>query len=394
VSDVDQLQRRRIRASGEGSLYRRTRRARDGRPYTRWVAQISLGGREGRRIVRRVCETKTEAKAALVEMLTPARPTPPQQLQPLGAYLRRWLAETAAPSVSANTLRGYEDALAHLEPIADVPLAELTPEDIERALAGMTTRRLHARKQEPASPKTVRNVQIFLRRALGHAEQRGHIERNVARLVPLRRVPRHHVEALTPERARAILEAVAGDRYAAAYALALCGLRASEILGLAWSDLDKGRTVATVRYQLSGSGLKAKRVQLKTAASEKPVPLPSFVTERLVTHHSAQMRERAAAGVPTEEGLVFVTLRGLPVAQSWLTKHFQALLSAAGLPTMRLHDLRHGAASLLVGAGVHPRVAQQLLRHASSKTTTEIYSHVTAAQERQAAEVLERAVAG
>ena len=79
---------------------------------------------------------------------------------------------------------------------------------------------------------------------------------------------------------------------------------------------------------------------------------------------------------------------------SWLTQHFQDLLAAAGLPKMRLHDLRHGAATLLLGAGVHPRVAQQLLRHASSKTTTEIYSHVTAAQERQAAEVQAAALVG
>jgi integrase len=114
----------------------------------------------------------------------------------------------------------------------------------------------------------------------------------------------------------------------------------------------------------------------------------------LLAHHSAQLLERAAAGVPTEEGLVFVTPRGLPVSNAYLTKHFQALLTTKGLPTMRLHDLRHGAATLLVGAGVHPRVAQQLLRHASSKTTTEIYSHVTAAQERQAAEVLEAALVG
>ena len=110
------------------------------------------------------------------------------------------------------------------------------------------------------------------------------------------------------------------------------------------------------------------------------MPLPSFVTARLLAHHSAQLLERAAAGVPTEEGLVFVTPRGLPVSNAWLTKHFQALLVGTGLPTMRLHDLRHGAATLLVGAGVQPRVAQQLLRQASSKTTTEIYSHVTAAQ--------------
>ena len=149
---------------------------------------------------------------------------------------------------------------------------QLQPEDIERALAGMTTRRAHAKKQEPAAPKTVRNVQVFLRRALGQAEQRGHITRNVAKLVPLRRVPRHHVDPLTPERARAILAAVKGDRYEAAYALAFCGLRAAEILGLAWADLDEGRTVATIRYQLAGSGPRATRVQLKTAASEQPVP--------------------------------------------------------------------------------------------------------------------------
>ena len=74
-------------------------------------------------------------------------------------------------------------------------------------------------------------------------------------------------------------------------------------------------------------------------------------------------------------------------------KHFQALLERAGLPRMRLHDLRQGAASLLVGAGVHPRIAQELLRHASSKTTMEIYSHVSAAQQREAVEVLQRALA-
>ena len=127
---------------------------------------------------------------------------------------------------------------------------------------------------------------------------------------------------------------------------------------------------------------------------EKPVPLPPFVSSRLIAHHAAQLRQRFAAGVRTEEGLVFVTPRGLPVSNSWLTQHFQDLLAAAGLPKMRLHDLRHGAATLLLGAGVHPLVAQQLLRHASSKTTTEIYSHVTAAQERQAAEVLQAAMVG
>ncbi len=60
---------------------------------------------------------------------------------------------------------------------------------------------------------------------------------------------------------------------------------------------------------------------------------------------------------------------------------------------MGLHDPRHGAASLLVGAGVHPHIGQELLRHASSKTTMEIYSHVSAAQQREAVDVLQQAIA-
>jgi site-specific recombinase XerD len=112
---------------------------------------------------------------------------------------------------------------------------------------------------------------------------------------------------------------------------------------------------------------------------------------RLRSHLERQQQERPDEA--PSNGLVFVTERGYGVNGSWLTKHFQALLERAGLPRMRLHDLRHGAASLLVGAGVHPRIAQELLRHASSKTTMEIYSHVSAAQQREAVEVLQRALA-
>lgn len=124
------------------------------------------------------------------------------------------------------------------------------------------------------------------------------------------------------------------------------------------------------------------------------MPLPPFVVERLVAHRARQDAERPVAVLRDEDrGLLFVTPSGYAVNGSWLTKHFQALLAEAGLPRMRLHDLRHGAASLLVGAGVHPRIAQQLLRHASSRTTMDVYAHVSAAQEREAADVLQRVLA-
>lgn len=376
--------------SGEGSVWKRTRKRPDGREYVRWVAQVSFGSRDDRRIVRRIFATKGEAREALTGMLAGRS----LSRQPLGAYLRSWLDETAGPSIAPNTRRGYEAVIAEFAPIASIPLSDLTAEDIEACLNRMTAKRHGQEEAKDASPKTRRNALAMLRRALSVAERRGHITRNVARMVEAPRVPRRSPDAMTPDMAKAILAAVEGDRYEAAYALALCGLRLSEVLGLAWEDVDETTGSARVRYQIVGSGQGARRAQLKTRASEAPVPLPPFALSRLKKHHDAQRLERIAAGLPTEDGLVFVTLRGYAVSGSWLTKHFQQLLIDAKLPKLRIHDLRHGAASLLAAAGAHPRVAQALLRHASSRTTLEVYTHVTATQEREAAELLERMVAG
>ena len=187
--------------------------------------------------------------------------------------------------------------------------------------------------------------------------------------------------------------AIAGDRLEAAYAIAFMGLRSSEILGIARSDLDLDNGTLTIRCQISGSGRRAARVETKTAASAATIPLPPFIVDRLRAHCVRQAAERPF--VPFGDSLVFVTGKGLAINGSWFTKHFQSLLLRASLPTMRLHDMRHGAASLLVDAGAHPRVAQELLRHApGSRVTMERYAHVTAGQQREAADLLEKAVAG
>jgi integrase len=379
---------RKQRPWGEGSIYRR-------RKTGPWMAQLSIGGTRERRYLRRTArevgypDSRRGALAVLEDLKAELRDGLQLSRQSLGDYLRSWLDETARPAISANTYRGYEDVLAHLAPLANIPLRDLTAEDLESTFNHMVVRR--GKTEEPASAKTVRNAQIMLRRALNSAEMRGHVRRNVALQVPLRRVPRNPLPALTPEMARRILAAVTGDRYEAAFALAFIGLREGEILGLAHEDIDLQACTVNVRYELVGSGSAATRHQLKTRASEATVPLPALVVARLRAHLERQLQERPDEA--PDDGLVFVTERGYAVNGSWLTKHFQALLQRAGLPRMRLHDLRHGAASLLVGAGVHPRIAQELLRHASSKTTMEIYSHVSAAQQREAVEVLQRALA-
>lgn len=378
--------------SGEGSLYRRERTRPSGQVYVRWIAQVSYGPRHERRIVRRVRRTRAEAKAALEEMLGPQ-----SQRRYLGDWLRSWLHETAGPSLAPNTIRGYEFVIASLAPLHAITLPELTAEDIEGALNRMVSAR-HVKKPEdvkPASAKTRRNALAMLRTALGVAHQRGYVNRNVALLVKMPRVPRRDIPVLTPPIARAVLKAVEGDRYEAAYALGLCGLRIGEVLGLAWQDVDLDAATVDVRWQAVGSGKRAQRAQLKTRASAAPVPLPPFVVERLTEHRRAQREERLAKGWPrTDEGHVFITERGFVVNGNWLSKHFTKLVEAAGLPSMTFHGLRHGAASLLAAAGTHPRVAQQLLRHSTTRTTLDAYTHVTRGQEREAADALERMVAG
>lgn len=364
--------------AGDGSLYRRTRTRPNGETYTRWVAQASFGGRDDRRIVRRVCRTRAEAKAALEEMLHPV----PASRVALGAYLRSWVDERA-PNLARNTTRGYRHVIPHWSPVAHVALSDLTPEDVATTLAGMTL-----------GPKASRNALGMLRAALATAERRGHVARNVARLVDTPKVPRTERDAMTPERARAILAAVDGQRYAAAVALGLCGLRMGETLGLAWADLElEGPTPsATLHNQLVGSGRRGGLAPLKTAGSAATVQLPRFAVEALRTHRAAQREERIAAGIATSEGLVFVTRRGYGVHQEEVRRMLRDALAKAGLPAMRYHDLRHAAATLLVAGGAAPRVAQSLLRHATSRMTMETYTHVSRAQEREAADLLDRLV--
>lgn len=380
------------RLPGEGSLFRLETTRPDGTKRVRWRASVSYGGRSERAYRTRTCRTREEAKAALRELLDDqgARRNPSRQS--LGDYLRSWLADTVKGS--ANTRRVYEDQIAHLEPIAGVRLDALTADDVERTLNGMTSRRKYG-GGGPASAKTVRNVHSMLRTALQVAVDRKKLRDNVALVVamPELRAPKRDVE-LTPELARAVLAAIAGDRMEAAYALCFMGLREGEVLGLrAPMDLglDGDDPWVWPRMQNLGSGPKARMDVLKTAFSDEPLVIAGFVASRLRAHLE---RERTSRKVLGADGwLVFVSESGYAVNASWFSHHLEALCRKAGLPLLTPHDLRHGAATLLAVANVHPRVAQHLLRHASERTTSQIYTHVTRRQDRQAADALDRLIA-
>jgi integrase len=169
------------------------------------------------------------------------------------------------------------------------------------------------------------------------------------------------------------------------------GLRQGELLALRWADVDlEGRRLA-VRGSLhrpAGGGWTVE--EPKTTRSRRPVVLAPLAVRALVAHRCRQGAERRAAGPRwADHDLVFPNRVGRPLAnQNLISRDFRPLLERLGLPRIRFHDLRHTAATLLLEAGVHPKVVSELLGHADVGTTLDLYSHVSPAMHAAAAQAL------
>jgi integrase len=125
----------------------------------------------------------------------------------------------------------------------------------------------------------------------------------------------------------------------------------------------------------------------KTARSRRTVPLPPQLVHALEEHKEQQEKERVAAGsLWRDSPCVFTTPIGTPVDPRNDYREFKKLLGKAGLPPVRLHDLRHTAASLLIAQGVPARVVMEILGHSQIALTMNTYSHVAPEVSREAAD--------
>ena len=131
--------------------------------------------------------------------------------------------------------------------------------------------------------------------------------------------------------------------------------------------------------------------QVKTRSSRRQVLLVGVAVEALRRHLANQREERRLLGpVWEEQGLVFPNTVGRPLHSSnFLQRSFYPLLERAGLPRIRFHDLRHSAATLLLGLGIHPKIVSELLGHSQIGITLDLYSHVTATMQQEAVRAFE-----
>lgn len=315
----------------------------------------------------------------------------------VGQFLDEW-AVYKHGNTRPNTARSYTDTVRlHLKPeLARSRLDKLTPLDVQRALKAMG--------DSGKSANTVKYALRVLRMALNQAVAWGYVPRNVAEVVEPPRVEKTDLTVWTAAQVVRFDSEAKGHRLGAALMLAaLTGLRRGEVLGLTWTDLDIESGTLQVRQQVvevrevpqegrAGTGSRGRLAltltlaPLKTAASRRVIALSPGTLRLLEDHRTRQEADRLKGGAAWQNtGLIFTMPDGRMVFPHHLGEVFRALTVKAGLPPIRLHDLRHTAASLMIQRGTSPKVVSGHLGHTNVAFTLNTYTHLYDEQRRAAA---------
>lgn len=306
-------------------------------------------------------------------------------------YMKKWLETAARPRLRDNTYREYEGLLyRYVSPtLGGKRLSEVRPLDIQSLYAAMSEKNLSAR--------TVRFTHSVLSSAFKQAVRWRMLSQNPCGSVELPRKVSQEMQSLTPIEAARFLAEAANDRWVALFVLALAtGLRPSEYFGLKWSDVDLEQGLVTVQRSLIWRSYKSGDWYFgepKTARSRRRIPLPDSVVRALIQHKRRQAEERLKEGAAYKNlDLIFATSEGQPLIRlNVIQKHFKPILERAKLPaTLRLYDLRHTCATLLLAANENPKVVSERLGHSSITLTMDVYSHVLPDMQQGASDKLER----
>lgn len=359
--------------NGAGSIWQR----KDGRFEARVYVPQPDGTRKRKTVYGATWEECDEKRQELVHRDRQGIPTPSRSAK-LSEWLPYWLEEHINPNRKRTTYIKYEmHVRLYLVPLLGTRrLESLTTANVRRMLSDVT-------KQSSAA--TAKESHRVLRTALAAACREELISRNVVQLVPAPRVEPRELRPWSLDETLTFLEAARTDPLYTAFVLAVAlGLRRGEILGLQWKDVDLDRRTLTVRTTLNRGG---KELYLDTTKNRRArvIPIPLMCVAPLRWQRLRQADRRATAGAEWHESdYVFTTRSGRPIEPRNLYRSFLRIASSAGLPQIRLHDTRHGCASLLFAAGVAPRTVMEILGHSQIAVTMNVYTHVSDADRREA----------
>jgi integrase len=324
-----------------------------------------------------------------------------EHVDPHRMTVRQWLMtwlDATRQQVAPRTAERYAEIVnGFIVPaLGKLPLTKLAPVHIQEAhnIWAADGGRRDA-KPGGLSPRTRRHIHRILSAALARAVEQQLVARNACDAFKKRlpKVERREMTALTAEQSARLLVALWHTRvyWPALIALAT-GARRGEILALRWRnlDLDHGTMRIVESLEQTKAGLRAKPPKGEKA---RAVTLPGFAIDELRRLRRVQAESLLALGV-RQDGNTLLCARadGEPLQPRSLTHEFARLVGRIkDLPRVRFHDLRHSHATQLLLAGVHPKIAQERLGHSTISVTLDLYSHVTATMQEDAAAKIDAA---
>lgn len=366
------------RGRGEGSIYWVESR-------NRWMAKLPLEHGKSKYFTGKTYgEVQRKLNQAQLEQQQGVLASGPKQT--VRDFLNYWLEDVHRATLKVSTYAMYRRHLDnHIIPhLGHIQLQTLKVDQVQAFLSKL--------QKEGLKASTIRLIFVILDAALKDAIRWKRLVVNVCEGAKLPRQTKREVPLLDQEQARRFLQAAQGNRLDCIITLALTSaMRLGEILALRWEDVDvEGRVLQvrrTVDY-IKGQGWV--EGEPKTESGRRKILLTQIAVDALRAHRLAQLEARLKAGEDwKEQGLVFPNRNGGYFRRPRLYAIFKKLLQEAGLPDMRFHDLRHNAATILLGMGVQMKTVQEILGHGSIVTTMNIYGHVLPSAHQEAMEEMD-----
>lgn len=348
------------------------------------------------------------------------------QAPTVGEYLTSWLAHL---SIDPNTIRGYESHVrVHLIPhLGHILLEALRPRHIKAMFAAIEARnreiveakasddpdmRASVRGIRPTGPATCQRIRATLRKALNDAIPEELVTINAAMYVdtpaerarPIvwtdERVARWRATGTVPgpvmvwtdEQIVDFLDYVADedpDLHPMFHLIAYRGIRRGEACGLLEAEVRLGSGEVSIVNQIATHGYQTVQKKPKSATSNRDLVIDDDTDAVLAAYHARKAAHRLATGPAwPDTGLFFTSPDGTAWHPNAVTARFRRLVRKAGLPPIRLHDLRHSAATIYLAAGADVKVVQEMLGHTTSTLTRDTYQSVLPELHRQAADAV------
>jgi integrase len=373
---------------------------RTGKPVVRYQLTVDAGVNPetgARQQIRRRYTTEAQARRALSEIGDQAatgRFVPRREIT-VGEVITGYLAGRHRLRASSREKLAYD--LAPLrERHGDLPVQRLSKADIDALVSDLVaggTKTAKGRVRSPWGAVAVNKVTQSISMLLADAQRQGLVARNVAEHVDRIESPHKGIDTYTDDEVRELLAAIADDRLAHAWELALSGLRRGEIAGLRWADVDLDARTLTVSNNRVAAGSKTVEGDPKSETSRRTLPLPNRLVSVLKTARKRQAAEQLAlGGAGGAWAYVVCNEAGQPYSPGVLSRYWRETVEAAGLRHIKLHAARHTCATLMHLQGVPVAVIAAWIGHKDASLTMRLYAHSQFAALQDAGASLDRVV--